>query len=167
MRRRYSPEIVAVASATLSVGCFMLSLAMPFFRFSVDEPWFKFSAGSDPWPGLLLLFLGWLWVLSGVMSWLANPSGLVSLGLLLKGRYVASAVWGGIALALALSTYFLPRINVDFHGGGGKEVWSMAIGFYFRLSAILFVFIGSLFCARMSMSAPNEGVQPTPAGERG
>lgn len=162
MRQRYSPQTVAVSSGLLSIGCFLLFLATPFFRFSGSEPWLKFSHGNDPWPGLLVLGLGWLWVIGGVVSWLANPIGFVALVLLFTGRYRAASVAGGVALVVALSTSFLTSMNTNFGGGGGSTIWSMGIGYYLWLCAIAIVLLSSLYGMQCQRFAPNSGVQPTP-----
>jgi hypothetical protein len=125
--------------AAWSLVLFLLSLFMPGFRFSADEAWFKFSSGNDPYPGLLILILGWTVITQGIVAWLANPLGAIGMLLYLRKRYSIALLFFIAALIFALSAFFLneiPRPN--------GTIYSMGLGYYVWLAAIISILAGTI-----------------------
>ena len=150
--KRTNYAIIAISLGWVSIACYVLSLAMPAFRFSPDEPWVKFSGGNDLWSGLVVLMLGWVGIFQGVLAWFANPAWLVAVILLFRSRFKACAAWAFAAICLALTSYFLNAIAAD-EGGGEIHIQTMGSGFYVWLLSLLVLLIGSQYgCAAQSLN---------------
>lgn len=108
----------------LSLITFLCSLAIP--AFTGNEP--------EPVYGLAALLLGWLGPLDGHVSWLANPTLILSWKNLLKDSQKARAL-SVLSLFLACSFFFTKNINtngtypgpIDIHLG--YAIWLLSIIF--------------------------------------
>jgi hypothetical protein len=128
----------------LSIILFLFSLAMPGFNFYKEDEFFRLSGGNDLHPGLLLLIFGWYGLFGASAAWLANPLGLIAIIAFRRKNYGKSFSFSAVAFFLALSSIFLEEILID-EGGGVISIYSMGIGFYFWISSIFSIIVGSIY----------------------
>ncbi len=115
----------------------LISLSMPAFRFSPDEPLITFSGGHDPYPGILVLILGWVAILEGVVAWYGNPVWLFALYLFFRKEFHASIAFSSISICLGLSSFLVKEINE-------REIHTMGCGFYVWLTALVLLLLAAI-----------------------
>lgn len=140
-----------LALVLLSVACFLLSLAMPAFRFTPDDPWFKFSSANDYWPGILVLLLGWIGIFEGVIAWLANPLWVMALLQIGTHKYRLSTTTSVMAICCAVSAFFITQVPNE-----KRPFYSLGIGFYVWLVSILILVVVSVVGSRMTFRPARE-----------
>lgn len=127
-----------------SITCYVLALYAPAFYY--DD--------TESWSGISALLTGWLGILFGYVSWLANPLFLASwVCILLKDStlIISSSVLGCI---LCLSFLFHKEIVINEAGGTGI-ISGMGLGFWLWFaSLLLMLFYGLLYRSDKNSSTP-------------
>ena len=138
----------------LSGTLYGISLFCPVFAFQEGDPSFLL--------GFVCLAFG---AFAQQPAWYANPfyfAALIALGM--KKRYIA-ALFSCSALAIALTTLSIKRIERD-EAGNMTAVVGYGPGFYLWLASMLVVLVAAVI-AIMRPEASNQTLQSTRAGARG
>ena len=115
-----SPSVTQKQFNHVAVGVGLYLSCLLFTAFYVGETW-------SPWSAINCFTRGWIGILSGGASWLANPLFLIAL---IKANKTKTSMWLGFtALLFALSFLFQAKILVDA-GGGEREITAYGVGYF-------------------------------------
>jgi hypothetical protein len=85
----------------LSLSLFVIACCLPALEFNES------GGGQDAMWGAHVLAVGWSGILAGVFAWYANPFWVLGLTLALLRKPRLAALAGGIAIAIACTTFSL------------------------------------------------------------
>jgi hypothetical protein len=123
---------LCTAATLLSVVLYGVCLAAPALRVMSDSP-----TGHDDHPGWFALYVGWMWVVSGVPAWLANP--------LLWGAWLSNGSKPRVGLTLALMSLVVALsfsiLDEVFPNGSVDRLF----GYYIWIASILLAACAAAF----------------------
>jgi hypothetical protein len=133
-------------STSRSVSGRWMWASMLLFLVSLTQKAFHTDNPDDGWnPSVALLLVGWVGVLGGVFTWLANPLLVASWALMhSRPRRVAALICALASLGLAL-TFLLQRKLLTDGAGNYSTITGYALGYWLWVSSIATALIGCTF----------------------
>jgi hypothetical protein len=120
---------------------------------------------NEPWPGWSLLAFGWLALIDGHVSWLANPLFLFALLAYSRKSFGRAFLFAALASILMLSFLLYKSILAD-EGGGRTQIIGHPIGYWAWVASALVLMVSAavaLIVTREGM-VPAEAVEPRDGG---
>jgi hypothetical protein len=107
--------------------------------------------GEEPqrWYGFEAMLLGWQGAFIGQLGWYANPVLLIACVLILFRRFVAAALFGSIAVAIAGNSWqlFHQEIPADEGNVNHLQVTAFGIGFYLWFASLIAAVVAPILAA--------------------
>lgn len=130
-------NVTGVIFTTVSLILFMISLLLSAYYTNKDH--------NGPVQGYLLLLIGWIGIIGGHFSWLANPSLLMTWTLMCFKPTLKFAIYfGSLSMALSLSFLFHEKCLVNSHEFVAK-ITGYGPGYYFWVASMAVALLGALF----------------------
>ncbi|MBD1584732.1 hypothetical protein [Pseudoalteromonas sp. S16_S37] len=120
----------------ISAALYLVSLCLPALHF----------AQQSPLAGYSLLLWGWWGVVTLDLAWFANPLFIIAFVHCYLERYKRAAIYSGVSLVLALSSFTAKQWF--FNEGGGTPITGLGIGYYVWIIAIIILLTLSIILER-------------------
>lgn len=103
--------------------------------------------------GYEVMLFGWLSIFLMNFAWYANLALLIAVLAIKKKNFVRAKKFAGIAILLALHSYFLKSVPANEGGTRYDVIANLGLGFYLWISSILCIVLSSW---RMSYNEKNQ-----------
>lgn len=141
VRRILQPSSTFLFRASL----LLFALSMPFSCYYLEGGRLDWRIFGGNAPGLLLLMIGWIGILTGEIAWIANPLWGLAVLFGLQGKQktetdVRAYAWSSLVLGVAAQifalTFLFQRTTQCGNGGVESEIGGYGPGYFLWISSI-------------------------------